>query len=50
MDHIITKLKRTYLKLLKAQCKKKWDKARNLHAKVIGLELELKVREQKHNN
>ena len=50
MDHIVTKLKRTYLKLLKAQCKRQWDKARNLHAKVIGLELELKVREQKHNN
>lgn len=50
MDHIVTKLKKTYLKLLKAQCKRKWDKARNLHARIIGLELELKVRGQKHNN
>lgn len=31
-----------YLKLLKAQCKKNWDKARKLNAKIIGLELELK--------
>ncbi len=40
------KLKKTWLKLLKAQCKKKWDKARELHAKIIGLELELKVLER----
>ena len=39
-------LKKMYLKLLKAQCKKKWDKARELHAKIIGLELELKVLER----
>lgn len=50
MDNIVTKIKKLYLKLLKAQCNKKWNKARNLHAKIIGLELELKVREQKHNN
>ena len=42
-----TKLKKVYLKLLKAQCKKKWDKARELHAKIIGLELELRVLENK---
>ena len=50
MSWLVTKLKRTYLKLLKAQGKRKWEKARNLHAKVIGLELELKVRGQKQNN
>lgn len=49
MGRIRTKLKKTYLKLLKAQCKKKWDKARNLHAKIIGLELEIKVLESTHN-
>ena len=43
MDNIITKLKRTYLKLLKAQCKKKWDKARKLNAKIIGMEMELRL-------
>ena len=42
-----TKIKKVYLKLLKAQCKKKWDKARELHAKIIGLELELRVLENK---
>jgi len=41
------KLKKTWLKLLKAQCKKKWDKARELHARIIGLELELRVLENK---
>ena len=46
MDHIRTKLKKTYLKLLKASCKRKWDKARQLHAKIIGLELEIKVLER----
>ena len=45
MDNIRTKLKKTYLKLLKASCKKKWDKARQLHAKIIGLELEIKTLE-----
>ena len=44
------KLKKTWLKLLKAQCKRKWDKARELHAKIIGLELELKVLERNKNN
>ena len=44
------KIKKVYLKLLKAQCKKKWDKARELHAKIIGLELELKVLERNRNN
>ena len=46
MDNIRTKLKKTYLKLLKASCKRKWDKARDLHAKIIGLELEIKVLER----
>ena len=41
------KIKKMYLKLLKAQCKKKWDKARELHARIIGLELELRVLENK---
>lgn len=51
MKHIRTKLKKVWLKFLKASCKRKWDKARELHAKIIGLELELKVRERnKHNN
>jgi hypothetical protein len=45
-----TKIKKVYLKLLKAQCKKKWDKARELHAKIIGLELELRVLERNRNN
>ena len=44
------KIKKVYLKLLKAQCKKKWDKARELHAKIIGLELELRVLERNRNN
>jgi len=45
-----TKLKKVYLKLLKVQCKRKWDKARDLHAKIIGLELELRVLERNKNN
>jgi len=45
MDRIRTKLKKAYLKLLKASCKKKWDRARDLHAKIIGLELEIKQSE-----
>ena len=36
------KLKRLYLKILKAQVKHKWDKARKLNAKMIQLQLELK--------
>ena len=48
------KLKKTYLKLLKASCKHNWDKARKLHAKIIGLQLELsslekEMREEKHD-
>ena len=51
MKDLNLKLKKAWLKLLKAQCKRKWDKARDLHARIIGLELELKVRERnKHNN
>ena len=40
------KIKKVYLKLLKAQCNRNWEKARKQHAKIIGLELEIKVREQ----
>ena len=40
------KLKKTWLRLLKASCNSKWDKARKLHAKIIGLELEIKVLEK----
>lgn len=45
MKDLKLKLKKAYLKLLKASCNRKWNKARDLHAKVIGLELELKVLE-----
>ena len=47
MKDLNLKLKKVWLKLLKAQCKKKWDKARDLHARIIGLELELKVLERR---
>jgi len=46
MSGIDLKLKKAWLKLLKAQCNKKWEKARKLHAKIIGLELEIKVLEK----
>lgn len=49
VDSVITKMKKVYLKLLKASVKRKWDKVRRLHAKMIGLELELKVRGQDNN-
>lgn len=35
------KLLKIYLKLLKASCKRKWDKVRDLNAKIIGMELKL---------
>jgi len=35
MDHIRTKLKKTYLKLLKAHAKRKVDKANRLYEKVL---------------
>jgi len=44
MDNIRTKLKKAWLKLLKAQCKRKWDKARDLHAKIIQIEMEIRRR------
>ena len=46
MKNIKHKLKKTYLKLLRAECKRKWDKARNLHAKIIALELEMNLERQ----
>lgn len=42
------KLKKAWLKLLKAQCNRNWEKARKQHAKIIGLELELRVLEKKN--
>lgn len=47
MDHIVTKLKKAYLKLLKHSCNNNWEKARKQHARIIGLELELRIRESK---
>ena len=46
LSGLTLKLKKTYLKLLKASCKHKWDKARQLHAKIIGLQLELRSLEK----
>ena len=40
------KLKKAWLKLLKSSCNSKWEKARKLHAKIIGLELEIRVLER----
>ena len=48
MSGIDLKFKKMWLKLLKAQCNRKWEKARKLHAKIIGLELEVKVREREN--
>ena len=42
MDHIRTKLKETYLKLLKASVKNKSKKIAKLESKIIQLELEKK--------
>jgi len=39
---MMSKLKKTYLKLLKAQIKRKQIKAQKLYAKMIALELEMK--------
>ena len=39
---IQTKLKKAWLKLLKAYCKHKMNKAARLEQKIIQLELELK--------
>lgn len=43
MSHIQIKLKKLYLKLLKYNVKRKWDKVRKLNAKMIGLEMELRL-------
>ena len=42
MRNIQLKLKKLYLKILKAQVKHNWDKARRLNVRMIKLELELK--------
>lgn len=41
-DLLKEKLKRTYLKLLKAEVKKKLEKVERLEKKMIQLEIELK--------
>ncbi len=46
MSGIDLKLKKAWLKLLRASCNRNWEKARKQHDKIIGLELEIKVREQ----
>jgi hypothetical protein len=48
MSRLEVKLKKMWLKLLRASCKKNWDKARKLHAKIIGLELEIRKSEGKN--
>lgn len=45
MKNLKMKLKKMYLKTLKALVKRKWDKARNLNIKMIDLELEIKREE-----
>jgi len=42
VKELTLKLKKLYLKILKAQVKHKWDKARRLNARMIQLQLELK--------
>ena len=46
MSGVALKLKKAWLKLLKASCNKNWEKARKQHAKIIGLELEIRVLEK----
>jgi hypothetical protein len=41
MHKLQLKLKKLYLKLLKANVKRKWDKVRILNAKMIQLEIEI---------
>ena len=47
MKDLKTKLKRTYLKLLKAHASHKMDKAMMLYQKVLRLQLEMKKNESK---
>ena len=42
VKELTLKLKKLYLKILKAQVKHKWDKARRLNSRMIQLQLELK--------
>ena len=46
MSGVALKLKKAWLKLLKTSCNKNWEKARKQHAKIIGLELEIRVLEK----
>ena len=46
MSRLTLKLKKTWLRLLKASCNRNWDKARKQHAKIIGLELEIRILEK----
>lgn len=48
MSGLKDKLIKVYLKLLKAQVKKKWDKARDLNARYI--QLTLKYRNHNDNS
>jgi len=45
MKNLKSKLKKIYLKILKASVKRKWDKVRILNAKMIALELQIKKEE-----
>lgn len=42
LSRIKQRIKKAYLKVLKASCKKNWDKVSKLNAKIIGLELQLR--------
>lgn len=46
MKSIKNKLKKLYLKALKASVKRKWDKVRDLNIKMIALELQIKKEEE----
>jgi len=46
MSGLELKLKKAWLKLLKVSCNRNWDKARKQHAKIIGLELEIRILEK----
>lgn len=45
MKNLKNQLKKLYLKILKANVKRKWNKVRALNAKMIQLELQLKKEE-----
>jgi len=48
MDKIKAKLLKVYLKLLKFQVDRNWDKARDHHARYIQLSLKLKKYQTKN--